>query len=161
MLNARSDILAANKLGEAFFSDVFAEVQRPANTARFVFLNPKATEFFIDWDDIANTAIGILRSAAARDPHDKRLSDLIGELSTRSEEFRMRWAAHEVKVHRTGTKRFHYPVVGDVTLDFESLSLTGDPGQQIVVYTAEPASPSQQALDLLASWAVTRTTSTD
>jgi hypothetical protein len=98
--------------------------------------------------------IGVLRAEAGRDPYDKRLSDLIGELSTRSQEFRARWAAHDVKLHRTGTRRFHHPLVGEL-LAYESLQLTGDPGQQIVVYTAEPASPSQQALDLLASWTST------
>lgn len=123
--------------------------------ARFAFLNPKAPEFFIEWDDVANDVIGVLRAEAGRDPYDKRLSDLIGELSTRSQEFRVRWAAHDVKLHRTGTKRFHHPLVGELILAYESLQLTGDPGQQIVVYTAEPASPSQQALDLLASWTST------
>lgn len=88
-------------------------------------------------------------------PYDKRLSDLIGELSTRSEEFRVHWAAHNVKLHRTGVKRFHHPVVGELTLDFESLDLPGDPGQKLLVYSAEPVSPSHQALHLLASWAST------
>jgi transcriptional regulator with XRE-family HTH domain len=155
VLNARADLLGANQLGQALFSDVFADIDRPVNMARFAFLNPKAPEFFIEWDNVANDVIGVLRAEAGRDPYDKRLSDLIGELSTRSQEFRGRWAAHDVKLHRTGTKRFHHPLVGDLTLAYESLQLTGDPGQQIVVYTAEPASPSQQALDLLASWTST------
>ena len=125
------------------------------NSARFVFLNPQATEFFLDWDVIANDCVSILRAEAGRDPYDKRLSDLIGELSTRSEEFRVRWAAHDVKLHRTGVKRFHHPVVGDLTLDFETLDLPGDPGQKVLMYSAEPASPSQERLDLLDSWAST------
>jgi hypothetical protein len=90
---------------------------RPVNAARFVFLNPRPAEFFLDWDTIANDAVGILRAEAGRDPYDKRLSDLVGELSTRSEEFRLRWAAHNVKLHRTGVKRFHHPVVGEFILD--------------------------------------------
>ena len=123
--------------------------------ARFIFLNAHAGEFFQDWEKMANDAVAILRAAAGRDPYDKRLSDLIGELSTRSDEFRVRWAAHDVKFHRTGAKTLHHPVVGDVTLDYEALELPGDNGQRILVYSAEPASRSQEALDLLASWATT------
>jgi transcriptional regulator with XRE-family HTH domain len=153
--NERLDVLAANQLGEAFYAPQFADPIRPVNGARFVFLNPRAKEFFMDWGTIANDCVGILRAEAGRDPHDKRLSDLIGELSTRSEEFRVRWAAHNVKLHRTGVKRFHHPVVGDLTLDFERLDLPGDSGQRMLAYSAEPGSPSQQALQLLASWAST------
>jgi transcriptional regulator with XRE-family HTH domain len=153
--NERLDVLAANQLGEAFYAPLYDDPVRPVNSARFVFLDPGATDFFLDWDTIANDAVGILRAEAGRDPYDKRLSDLIGELSTRSEEFRLRWAAHNVKLHRTGVKRFHHPVVGDLTLDFESLDLPGDPGQKLLVYSAEPGSPSHQALHLLASWAST------
>ncbi len=153
--NDRLDVLAANKLGEAFYSPLYDDPVRPVNSARFVFLSPKARNFFGDWDTIANDAVGILRAEAGHDPYDKRLSDLIGELSTRSEEFRVRWAAHNVKLHRTGVKRFHHPVVGDLTLDFESLDLPGDPGQKLLVYSAEAGSPSRQALDLLGSWVST------
>jgi hypothetical protein len=153
--NDRLDVLATNRLGEAFYSPMYEDLPRPVNTARFVFLNPRATEFFVDWATIANDTVGILRAEAGRDPYDKRLSDLIGELSTRSDEFRVRWAAHNVKLHRTGVKRFRHPVVGDLTLDFEALELPGDPGQTLLVYSAEPASPSSEALDLLASWSMT------
>ncbi len=153
--NDRLDVLAANGLGEAFYSQQFDDPVRPVNSARFVFLNPRAKEFFLDWDTIASDCVGILRTEAGRDPYDKRLSDLIGELSTRSEEFRIRWATHHVKLHRTGVKRFHHPVVGELTLDFETLDLPGDPGQKVLLYSAEPGSPSQQALDLLGSWAST------
>jgi transcriptional regulator with XRE-family HTH domain len=153
--NERLDVLAANQLGEAFYAPLVDDPVRPVNAARFVFLNPHATEFFLDWDTIANDAVGILRAEAGRDPYDKRLSDLVGELSTRSEEFRVRWAAHNVKLHRTGVKRFHHPIVGELTLDFETLDLPGDPGQRMLIYSAEPGSPSHQALHLLASWATT------
>lgn len=153
--NARLDILAANRLGHAFYSELFADPVRPVNTARFLFLNPRATEFFADWDTIANDAVGVLRAQAGRDPYDRRLSDLIGELSTRSDEFRVRWAAHDVKLHRTGVKHFRHPLVGELTLDFESLELPGDPGQSMLVYTAEPASPTRERLNLLASWTST------
>jgi transcriptional regulator with XRE-family HTH domain len=153
--NGRLDILAANRLGHALYADVFNDPVQPPNTARFLFLNPRASEFFVDWDTIAHDAVAILRAEAGRDPHDRRLSDLIGELATRSDEFRVRWAAHNVKLHRTGVKRFRHPVVGDLTLDFEALELPGDPGQTLLVYSAEPASPSSEALDLLASWSMT------
>ncbi len=153
--NAHLDVLAANQVGRAFYSPLFDDPARPVNSARFVFLNERATEFFLDWDTIANDAVGILRAEAGRDPYDKRLSDLIGALSTRSEEFRVRWAAHNVKLHRTGVKRFHHPVVGDLTLNFEALELPGDPRQTLLVYAAEPRSPSHEALNLLASWAST------
>ena len=153
--NARLDVLAVNRLGEAFYAPHFEDLVRPVNGARFVFLNARAKEFFVDWDTIANDCVGMLRTEAGRDPYDKRLSDLIGELSTRSEEFRQRWAAHHVKLHRTGVKRFRHPVVGDLTLDFEALDIPGDPGQRMLVYSAEPGSPSYEGLQLLSSWAST------
>jgi MmyB-like transcription regulator ligand binding domain len=136
---------------------VFTDTTGTPNTARFIFLNPRAADFFDRWDSIANDAVAILRAEAGRDPYDRRLSDLIGELSTRSEEFRVRWAAHNVKFHRTGAKTLHHPVVGDLTLEYEALELAGDSGQRILIHSAEPGSPSQQALDLLASWASTPT----
>lgn len=153
--NGRLDILSANQLGAALYAPVMEDPTGPPNTARFTFLNPNATEFFKDWDAIANDAVAILRAEAGRDPYDKRLSDLIGELSTRSEEFRVRWAGHDVKFHRTGTKRLHHPLVGDLVLSYEALELAGDSGQRILAYTAEPGSPTRHALDLLASWVST------
>lgn len=155
--NERLDILAANRIGEAVYAPVFDFAARPVNVARFLFLSPNAPEFFTDWNTIADDCVAILRAAAGRDPYDKRLTDLIGELSTRSDEFRTRWAAHDVKFHRTGTKRFHHPVVGELTLAFEALELAADPGQRLNVYTAEPGSPSAHALNLLASWISTPT----
>jgi transcriptional regulator with XRE-family HTH domain len=155
--NGRLDLLAANRLGAALYSPVFDDATGTPNVARFIFLNPRAGDFFDNWDSIANDAVAILRAQAGQDPYDKRLSDLIGELSTRSDEFRVRWAAHNVKFHRTGAKTLHHPVVGDLTLEYEALELPGDNGQRILIYSAEPASRSQEALDLLASWAATTT----
>jgi transcriptional regulator with XRE-family HTH domain len=155
--NERLDVLAANTLGEAFYAHQYADPVRPINGARFIFLNPKAKEFLLDWDAIATDVVGILRAAAGRDPYDERLTNLVGELSTRSEEFRVRWAAHPVNLHRVGTKRLHHPVVGELILDFERLELAGDPGQRVTFYSAEPGSPSRERLDLLASWATTPT----
>ena len=97
----------------------------------------------------------MLRAEAGRDPYDRQLSDLIGELSTRSDEFRVRWAAHDVRIHTTGVKLLHHPVVGDLELAFDTFPLGADPSQSLLTYTAEPGSPSQDALNLLASWAAT------
>jgi transcriptional regulator with XRE-family HTH domain len=155
ILNGRGDILAANLLGRALFCPVYANPARPPNNARFIFLDPQATEFFRDWDQVANDGVAMLRAEAGRDLYDRRLTDLIGELSTRSEEFRHRWAAHNVRMHTTGVKLLHHPVVGDLDLPFETFPLGGDPGQFLLTYTAEPASPTQDALNLLASWAAT------
>src|SRR5581483_8865554 len=149
------DILAANALGRALFSPVYADPARPPNNARFVFLNPHATEFFRDWDQVAGDTVAMLRAEAGRDLYDRRLTDLIGELSTRSEHFRRRWAAHNVRIHTTGVKLLHHPVVGDLDLPFETFPLGADPTQVLLTYTAEPASPTQDALNLLASWAAT------
>jgi hypothetical protein len=155
VLNGRLDILAANDLGVAMYSPIFADPARPANNARFVFLDPNASEFFRDYDKAANDTVALLRAEAGRDPYDRDLSDLIGQLSTRSEEFRRRWAAHNVRIHSSGVKLLHHPVVGDLDLPFESFPLPADPSQSLLTYTAEPGSPTQDALNLLASWAAT------
>lgn len=150
--NGRLDLLAANPLGRALYAPVFESPSGLPNMARFTFLDASATDFFPDWEKIASDAVAILRAEAGRDPYDKTLSNLVGELSTRSDEFRVQWAAHDVKFHRTGTKVLHHPVVGDLSLDYEAMELPGDSGQRILIYSAEPQSPAQQALDLLASW---------
>jgi transcriptional regulator with XRE-family HTH domain len=151
--NGRLDVLAANRLGQALYSDMFDDAVRPANHARFVFLSPRAQRFYANWDRAASDTVAILRSEAGRDPYDRNLSDLIGELSTRSEEFRTRWAAHNVRIHRTGVKDFHHPVVGDLSLTFEMMRLTADTDLAILAYGAEPGSRSEEGLNLLASWA--------
>jgi transcriptional regulator with XRE-family HTH domain len=156
--NGRLDILAANQLGKAVYSPVFSTQSETPNMARFIFLSPQARDFFGSWDGIANDAVAILRAEAGRNPYDRRLSDLIGELSTRSDEFRVGWAAHNVKFHRTGTKQLHHPIVGDLTLSYEALELAADRGQRILVYTADPDSPSDDALKLLATWSATTPT---
>jgi transcriptional regulator with XRE-family HTH domain len=153
--NGRLDILAANALGQALFSELYVDPVRPVNPARFVFLSPRAPAFYGDWERAANDTVAILRTEAGRDPYDSALSDLVGELSTRSEEFRTRWAAHNVRIHRTGAKDLHHPVVGDLSLTYEMLDLSADSGLVIVTYTAEPGSKSAEALDLLASWTAT------
>ena len=161
VLNGRLDILAANQLGFALFSPVYANPVRPANNARFVFLDPHATEFFRDWNKAANDTVAILRAEAGRHPYDRRLSDLIGELSTRSDQFRGRWAAHDVQIHTTGVKLIHHPVVGDLDLPYESFPMTADLSQSLLTYTPEPGSPSHDALSLLASWAASAESEND
>jgi transcriptional regulator with XRE-family HTH domain len=153
--NGRLDFLGANRLFHALYSQHFDGAARPANTARFVFLDPRATTFYVDWDRVANDVVAVLRAEAGRDPYDRELSDLVGELSTRSELFRTLWAAHNVRNHDTGLKRFHHPVVGELSLTFEAMELVADPGLTMVIYTAEPSSKSEEALNLLASWAAT------
>ncbi|MDQ1661988.1 MAG: hypothetical protein QOJ68_1968 [Blastococcus sp.] len=157
VLNARLDILTANQLGFAVFAPMATSPERPINNARFVFLDPQAAEFFRDWEKAANDTVALLRAEAGRHPFDRRLSDLIGQLSTRSEQFRARWAAHNVQIHTTGVKLIHHPVVGDLDLPFESLPVTTDLSQSLVTYTPEPDTPTQRALNLLASWAASST----
>jgi hypothetical protein len=150
--NARVDYLAANRLGRALYAPLFESPEQPANSARFTFLDPAAADFYPDWDRVAGDLVAHLRSEAGRNPYDRGLSDLVGELSTRSAEFRTRWAAHNVRFHRSGGKRLHHPVVGDLDLTYETLELSADAGLTLAVYTAEPGSASQEALDILASW---------
>ncbi|MFF9585338.1 helix-turn-helix transcriptional regulator [Streptomyces achromogenes] len=153
--NGRMDLLAANQLARAFYEDVYATAGNHANLARFQFLDPASRRFYPDWDQAADTAVAILRTEAGRNPHDKDLHDLVGELSTRSDDFRTRWGTHNVRHHGTGTKRFHHHTVGDLTLAYEGLEMAAEPGLTLTIYTAEPGSPSEEGLCLLASWAAT------
>jgi hypothetical protein len=170
--NGRSDVLAANPLGRALYGPVFestaaagpeASGQLP-NQARYLFLDPGAGDFYPDWPAIAATTVAMLRSEAGRNPHDRALNELVGELTTRSGQFAALWAGHDVRIHTTGTKRFHHPVAGDVSLQFETLHLPGDEGQTLYTFTAEPGSASENALAFLASWAASppaKTTTSD
>jgi transcriptional regulator with XRE-family HTH domain len=153
--NGRLDILSANQLGSALYAPAFLDPVRPVNLARFIFLDRRSREFYGDWDGIAHAAVGSLRAEAGRDPYDRALTDLVGELSMRSQEFRVCWAAHDVEYYRSGVQPFHHPLVGDLTLDYDVLELPADPGQTIVAYSAESGSPARHALDLLASWTAT------
>lgn len=153
------NLLATNTLGRAFYSPVIGEGGRMPNLARFQFLDPASRDFYPDWELFAEMCVGIMRAEAGRDPHDRGLQDLVGELSTRSELFRRLWSAHDVRTHGTGTKRFNHPVVGELTLAYEELAITAEPGLVLMVYTAEPGSPSAERLQLLASWAASTPTS--
>jgi len=154
VLSGRLDVLATNRLGRALFSPHY-DTGEPVNNARLVFLDPRARSLFRDWKIVANDTVALLRAEAGRDPYDRQLSDLVGELSTRSEDFRVRWAAHDVRIHSTGVKRLHHPIVGDLDLPFESLPLEAGATTSLVTYLAEPGTPSQDALVMLASWTAT------
>ncbi len=159
--NGRSDVLAANLLGRALYADVFnfaapagqVTPGRLPNQARYLFLDPRAADFYPDWHAVAATTVAMLRSEAGRNPHDRALNELVGELTTRSGVFAALWAGHDVRIHTTGTKRFHHPVAGELSLQFETLDLPGDVGQTLFTFTAEPGSASGDALAFLASWA--------
>jgi hypothetical protein len=153
--NGKLDILGANHLARAVFAPLFQEPTGRPNLARFVFLDPASQVFYRDWARLAEDVVALLRGEAGRNPHDRDLTDLIGELATRSDDFRTWWAAHDVRLHRTGVKRLHHPLVGDLTLAYESLDLTADHGLRLNAYSAEPGSPDQDALRLIASWAAT------
>ncbi len=153
--NSRVDYIAANPLGRALYAPLFDSREQPANSARFTFLDPAAHEFYVNWERTAKDLVAHLRSEAGRNPYDRGLSDLVGELSTRSEPFRAWWAAHNVRYHRSGTKRLRHPVVGELELAFEVMDVSADEGLTIAAYSAEPGSRSAEALDLLASWSAT------
>jgi transcriptional regulator with XRE-family HTH domain len=154
--NGRHDIVAMNRLARALYAPVLADPRRPANTTRFVYLDPAARDFFVDWNKIANDAAAMLRLEAGRNPHDPALIELVGELSTQSEIFRKRWASHDVQFHRSGQKRLRHPVVGRLDLNFESMELPSEPGLTLNVYTAPADSPAADGLKMLASWAATQ-----
>ena len=151
--NGRLDVLALNPLGRAFYSPVLGDKAGTANLARYCFLDASAEEFYPDWEEAADTTVAILRTEAGRDPYNRSLTALVGELATRSDAFRTRWARHDVRLHHTGVKRFRHPVVGDQTVGFNATELAADPGLTLTAYTAEPGSPSAEKLGLLASWA--------
>ncbi|MFF3319961.1 helix-turn-helix transcriptional regulator [Streptomyces sp. NPDC003035] len=148
----RTDILAANRLAHALYTDFEARPRRERNFAHFVFLDEAARALYADWERVADDCLAMLRLYAGRHPDDPQLTELIGELSLHSDAFRRMWADHDVQAHTTGTKRLHHPLVGDLTLDYLVLAVEGDPEQTLTIYTPEPASPSAEALALLASW---------
>ncbi|GLY18886.1 transcriptional regulator [Kineosporia sp. NBRC 101677] len=160
--NGRHDIVAMNLLARALYSPVLTSPEagvrgrRAANTTRFVYLDPGARDFFVDYDRIAQDAAAMLRLEAGHNPHDEDLIALVGELSTRSELFRQQWAAHNVKYHRSGRKRLKHPVVGQLDLDFEAMEMPSEPGLRLNIYTAAAGTPTADGLKLLASWAASQ-----
>ena len=150
--NVRGDVVATNPLARALFADSDGQLGTGFNMFRFLFLDPRSQDFYVHWQTVARDAVAAMRIEAGRNPHDRALSDLVGELSTRSPEFATWWAAHQVKIHTTATKTLHHPIAGDLELTGEALNLPGDPGLILVIYTVEPNSTSAHALDFLASW---------
>jgi transcriptional regulator with XRE-family HTH domain len=161
--NGRLDVLAINPLGQALYSPVFDAPASPANLARFCFLDPVARDFYPDWDEVAQSTVALLHTEAGRNPYDRELSDMVGEFATRSEAFRTLWAAHDVQLHQYGTKHFRHPVVGLMDVDFDSMPLPAseDQGLTLTCYSAEPGSPSEDALKMLASWTASSPVSPD
>jgi transcriptional regulator with XRE-family HTH domain len=151
--NNRLDLLGVNRLGRALLSDLYPNESSRPNLARYLFLDSRSQDFYAEWAAVAKDVVSALRIEAGRHPYDRGLTDLIGELSTRSEEFRTWWASHNVRLHRTSTKQMQHPVVGALELTGEALELPGDAGLTLITYTVEPATPSAQALQFLSSWA--------
>ncbi|MET7608767.1 helix-turn-helix transcriptional regulator [Streptomyces avermitilis] len=152
------DVVAANPLARALYSVIYTDVRTAPNLARFTFLDPQAKQFWRDWDRVADDLVAHLRAAAGATPYDRNLTDLIGELSTRSDIFRQLWARHDVRAYGRGTKHFHHPVVGDLDLRYDLLEPAAEPGLTMITYTAEPGTTSHDNLTLLASWAATQNT---
>jgi hypothetical protein len=153
--NGRLDIVATNRLGAAHYSELFLDPQRPVNFGRFVFLDPRAQAFYRDWDDAAVQTVATLSAAAGRAPHHRQLSNLVGELATRSDTFRTLWASQVVREHRTRDKKIHHPIVGDLDLNFEGMEPATGKGLLLTAYTAKPGTPSHDSLRMLATWAAT------
>ncbi|MET9147756.1 MULTISPECIES: helix-turn-helix transcriptional regulator [unclassified Streptomyces] len=154
--NGRLDILAANPLCRALYSPLYTSGGgQPVNIARFQFLDPAGGDFFPHREEAVNTTVALLRTEAGRAPGDTELTGLIGELVTRSDAFRTAWAKHNVRLHYTGRKAFRHPVVGDITLDFDSMELPAQPGLSLTALSVAPGTPDHDRLQLLAAWAAT------
>jgi transcriptional regulator with XRE-family HTH domain len=152
VLGRRMDVLASNHLARALYTDFEALPARDRNMARFTFLDETARTLYVDWPAAARSEVAYLHLYAGRYPHDPQLAELVGELSLQDKDFRRWWAEHDVYQHSHGTKDYHHAVVGEMTLGYEALTPTDDPEQTLGLHTAEPGSPSEQALRLLASW---------
>lgn len=159
--NGRLDLVAANQLGRALFSELYAQARsagragQPANFSRFLFLSPAARDMYPGWEEAAQQTVALLRAEAGRVPDDRALRSLVGELSTRSDDFRALWGSHDVRRHSTGTKRLRHPAVGELELNYEAMPLSADSPLLFLAYTARPGTPSHDNLQLLASWAAT------
>ena len=160
--NGRHDIIASNPLARALHAPVFdsdtTDTHGRPNIARYIFLDPGAHHFFVDWDGAASATAALLRAEAGREPHDRALRELIGELSTLSPEFRGQWAAHDIRIRHEGTKRLRHPEIGDLELTYQSLDLpmANRAVHDLSIYTAEPGTTSEDRLTLLASWAASQ-----
>jgi transcriptional regulator with XRE-family HTH domain len=157
----RMDVLATNRLARALMIDFDALPPRDRNMLRYTFLDESTRELYVDWEEVARDNVAILRLDAGRHPDDPLLTELVGELAVKSVEFRRWWANHNVRERTHGVKRYHHPLVGDLTVEYECVSLPGDADQTLCIYTAEAGSPSETALRLLATWTGTTTAPAD
>ncbi|MFI7446747.1 helix-turn-helix transcriptional regulator [Nonomuraea sp. NPDC049714] len=155
VLGRRTDVLAANRMAKALFTDFEQLPPRQRNYARWMFLDDDARSLFVDWADQARAAVESLRFEVGRDPDDQATIALVDDLRARSPEFDQWWEQHRVHQRTHGSKRLRHPLVGELTVEYETLSPPGDPDTTLYVYTAEAGSPSKRALDLLASWSLT------
>lgn len=154
--NGALDILTVNDLGRAYYAPMFAAGEDAPNIAKFIVFDPAAREFFPSWQHAVDGTVAILRYEAGRNPFDPRITEVIGELSTRSELFRDRWANAVVHRHAGGLKVIRHPVVGDLSLHLTGTEVMSDPGLSLMIYAAEPGTEADEKLRLLASWAATR-----
>lgn len=155
ILGRRTDILAANRMAKALFTDFDQFPAAHRNYARWMFLDDDARALFLDWPDQARAAVESLRFEVGRNPDDRATTDLVTELRERSREFDQWWAQHRVHQRTHGSKRLRHNLVGDLTVEYETLTLPGDPETTLFIYTTEPGSPSRRAIDILASWTAT------
>ena len=155
VLGRRTDVLAATRMAKALFTDFDRLAPRHRNYARWILLDEDARSLFVDWEDHARAAVESLRLEAGRDPDDQAITALIHDLREQSPEFDQWWEQHRVHQRTHGSKRLRHPLVGELTVEYETLSPPGDPDTNLFVYTAEAGSPSKRALDLLASWTLT------
>lgn len=154
-LSKLGDTLGSNTLGRALFPHLFPDDGQPVNTARYLFLDPRSRTFYPEWDTVARQSVSALRLLAGHDPSDRQLAALVGELATRSTEFRTWWGSHTVRTHISGTKRIDHPIVGEMALSYQTLTIQSTPNVRLATYLAEIGTPSADALDLLRSWAAT------
>ncbi|MFM9700904.1 helix-turn-helix transcriptional regulator [Streptomyces europaeiscabiei] len=152
VLGRHLDILAWNPLAAALLTDFDRIPERKRNYARLLFTDPAFRELYRDWRTNARTCVAHLRLEAAKRPGDPGLATLVGELSVADTDFRQWWAGRQMTGLRMGTKRLRHPLVGDLTLDWDSLTFTADPAQKLVISTAAPGTPSHDGLLFLASW---------
>lgn len=154
VLGRRADVLAQSRLSRALFTD-FERLPAPRrNYARWMLLDEDARALFADWEAQARAAVENLRLEAGNDPADRATAELVAELRAQSPEFVRWWDEHRVYRRTHGSKRLRHPVVGDLTVEYETLTLPGDPHTTVFLYSTEPGSPSQRALDVLASWSL-------
>ncbi|MFD8762779.1 helix-turn-helix transcriptional regulator [Streptomyces mirabilis] len=153
LLGHRLDVLASNHLIRALYPDFETLPAGEQNMARYMFLNPAARDLYSNyWVETAREIVGMLHLYTSHHPHDSRLAQLVGDLSRNDPDFRRWWADHDVFRPQHGTKRYHHPLVGELTLGYEAFTPIGDPDQTLGIYTVKPGSPSEDALRMLASW---------